>query len=178
MYKFIVVLYNLKGFVPMDDQRNMLFRIARLARALRCCRQDAVFCEDLTFWQFFILETVGQKVRLPLSRLHEILAVKKSTTTRLVTPLVKRRLLVRQKDPHDGRAVRLQLTPEGQAMRGRIWACASGYFQAIEALIPEEGRQQVFESVAHFAEALEKSGPSCCSPIGGTIHDNDKIDEC
>jgi DNA-binding MarR family transcriptional regulator len=158
----------------MDDHHDMLFCIARLARAMRCCRQESVFCEDLTFWQFFILETVGRDVRLPLSRLHDILAVEKSTTTRLVTPLVKRRLLTRERDPGDGRAVHLQLTPEGQAVRRRIRDCVAGYFEAIEAQIPANTRQQVLESVAIFAEALEKAGPACCSTIGETIHDPDK----
>ena len=157
----------------MHDGCEMLFRVARLARALRFCRQESVFCEDLTFWQFFILETVGRHGRLPLSRLHAILAVEKSTTTRLVAPLVARGLLTRKKRAGDGRAVALALTDEGRAVRQRIRDCAAGYFEAVEAGIPARSRRQVFASLDIFAEALEKTGPGCCSPMGGSV---DEID--
>ncbi len=157
----------------MHHDDDMLLRVARLARALRFCRRDSVFCEDLTFWQYFILETVARHGRLPLSRLHAILAVEKSTTTRLVTPLVKRGLLTRQRRSGDGRAVVLALTEAGRDVCRRIRDCAAGYFEAVSARIPQERRQQVFEALALFAEALEEAGPGCCSPMGGPFHDFD-----
>ncbi len=155
----------------MHDDNDMLYRVARLARALRFCRQESVFCENLTFWQFFILETVGRHGRLPLSRLHAILGVEKSTTTRMVAPLVARGLVVRRKRAGDGRAVALALSDDGRAVRGRIRDCAAGYFTALEERIPQDRRRQVFEALALFAEALEETGPGCCSPMGGPVDD-------
>ncbi len=158
----------------MVDNNDMLYRVARLARALRFCRQESVFCEDLTFWQFFILETVGRHGRLPLSRLHAILGVEKSTTTRMVAPLVARGLVVRRKRDGDGRAVALALTDEGRAVCGRIRDCAAGYFAALQERIPENRRRQVFEALDLFAQSLEETGPGCCSPMGGHIDDSDE----
>ena len=73
-------------------QRNyeVLSLISELCQVVRCCRQDAVFCEDVTFTQFLILDHVASKGDLKMSELHTIFAVDKSTTTRLVTPAMKR----------------------------------------------------------------------------------------
>ena len=142
----------------------MLLRIAELSRALRCCQQDAAFCEELTFTQFFILETVAEKQPLRLTRLHEILGVDKSTTTRLVNPLVVRGLVVREKSKSDGRVVKLKLTGEGEKVRRQIWSCVTGYFNTIEAGIPEEKRATVYDAVQLFSEALVNAGPGCCPP--------------
>jgi len=39
---------------PKD--REILALIMGLSKAVRCCRQDEVFCEDVTFTQFLILD--------------------------------------------------------------------------------------------------------------------------
>jgi len=142
----------------------MLLRIAGMARALRCCQQEAVFCENLTFSQFYILDTIGDHHKLQLSRLNEILSVDKSTTTRLVKPLVARKLVVREKSKTDGRVRYLKLTLEGQEVRRQIWSCVTDYFNIIEGSIPEEKRAAIYEAVRLFSDALMNAGPGCCSP--------------
>ncbi len=150
--------------LDVGKNKDMLLRIAGLARALRCCQQETAFCENLTFTQFIILETVGEKPFLRLSELHEFLGVDKSTTTRLVHPLVERKLVIREKSKTDGRVVILKLTVEGQKMRASIWSCVTGYFNAIEAQIPAEKRAAVYDAVRLFSDALIKAGPACCPP--------------
>jgi len=150
--------------LDIGKNKEMLLRIAGLSRALRCCQQETAFCENLSFTQFFILETVGEQQPLRLSELHEILGVDKSTTTRLVNPLVERELVTREKSETDGRVVILQLTSEGQTMRSKIWSCIEGYFKAIEAQIPQEKKAAVYDAIGLFAEAMMGAGPGCCSP--------------
>ena len=150
--------------LDIGKNKDMLLRIAGLSRALRCCQQEAAFCEDLTFTQFLILETVDEGQPLRLSRLHEILGVDKSTTTRLVNPLVEKMLVTREKSETDGRAVNLKLTDNGWRMRARIWSCVTGYFNAIEAQIPEEKRAAVYDAIGLFSDAMMGAGPGCCTP--------------
>jgi DNA-binding MarR family transcriptional regulator len=150
--------------LDIGKNKDMLLRVAGLARALRCCQQETAFCENLTFTQFFILETVGEQQPLRLSELHEILGVDKSTTTRLVNPLVEKMLVTREKSETDGRAVNLKLTAGGQQMCARIWSCVTGYFNAIEAQFPEDQRASIYAAIQLFSDALVKAGPSCCAP--------------
>jgi DNA-binding MarR family transcriptional regulator len=68
--------------------KEVLSLVSELCQVVRFCRQDSMFCEDVTFTQFLILDEVAKKGELKMLELHQILAVDKSTTTRLVNPLV------------------------------------------------------------------------------------------
>ena len=139
------------------SNREIFSLLSDLSRAIRCCQQEAVFCEELTFSQFFILDLVAEKGQLRLSELHKILSVDKSTTTRLVSPLVKQGLVRRQKSDQDSRAINLELTKEGESARKRVWACISRFLGGIQTAIPEEKRAEVYEGVRTFLHAMQNA---------------------
>ena len=95
--------------------------IAETAKVTRIFQQESVFCEGLTFNQFTILDKVAQAGgELALARLHAILEVEKSTTTRLVAPLVKKGLVEKKRSTQDTRAAVLSMTPLGWEIRGKV----------------------------------------------------------
>ncbi len=146
------------------NHREVLSLISELTRAVRCCQQEEAFCENVTFSQFLILDMVGKKGRLRLSDLHEVLAVEKSTTTRLVDPLAKRGLVVRERSDRDSRAVNLKLTKEGESVLGRVWQCLSSSLRAIERQVPEDRREDVYAAVRVFTEAVKNACKAgCCN---------------
>jgi len=105
-----------------DLDRGLLELIAELSRATRIFQQESVFCAGVTFSQFFILDQVAAGGgRLPLAELHSALEVEKSTTTRLVAPLVEQELISRQRSRRDSRAVELSLTPQGREVLKTVW---------------------------------------------------------
>lgn len=135
---------------------NKIFSlISELARALRCCQQESVFCENVTLSQFLILDNVSSSGKLRLSSLHKILSVEKSTTTRLVNPLVKQGLILRERSEIDSRVIELSLTKKGISVRNRVWECLSGYLNNISSRIPEENRSEVLDSVRVFTDAMQ-----------------------
>jgi len=137
------------------DNREILSIISGVSRALRCCQQEPVFCEDVTFSQFFILDRVGEKGTLRLAELHGILSVDKSTTTRLVTPLVNQGLLLREKSKDDSRAIILKLTRKGKKIREKVLVCLSEFLDNVENGIPQKKRARVYESVRLFLDAIQ-----------------------
>ena len=143
------------------DNREILSIISGVSRALRCCQQEPVFCEDVTFSQFFILDRVGEKGALRLAELHEILSVDKSTTTRLVTPLVNQGLVLRKKSKDDSRAIILKLTQKGKRVREKVLVCLSEFLDNVENGIPKKKRAHVYESVRLFLDAIQRA---CASP--------------
>ncbi len=105
---------------PPSDQ-GLLGLIAETAKATRIFQQESVFCEGLTFNQFTILDKVALAGGdLALARLHTFLEVEKSTTTRLVAPLIKKGLVAKKRSEMDTRAMVLRLTPQGWEARGRV----------------------------------------------------------
>jgi DNA-binding MarR family transcriptional regulator len=162
-----------QGILPRD--REILSLITELSKAVRCCRQDEVFCEGVTLSQFIILDAVARGRSLSMASLHDVLAVDKSTTTRLVTPLVRRGLVVREKAAHDSRAATLKLTGQGKQVHGDVWQCLLPFLRGIEAQLPERKRDNVFEGMRSFLGALQRvslmrcegdAGPAACGCAG------------
>ena len=140
-----------------ENNREMFSLISELSRAVRCCQQESFFCENVTFSQFFILNVVAENGGLKLSELHKILAVDKSTTTRLVNPLVKQGFVLKEKSNHDSRAVNLRLTKKGKSVRQKVWDCLSGFVDTVQMGIPEEKRTEVFDAVRTFITAMRNA---------------------
>ena len=146
------------------EQKKILQILVSLARESRCCSQDEAFCAGVTFHQFIILDAVAKKKEIHLSDLHIILSVEKSTTTRLINPLIKKRLLKRVKADHDSRAAKLILTPKGLETYKKVWSCLSAFLIRIIKHIPEGRLDEVLGSVKLFADAMRGAitGSSCC----------------
>ena len=140
--------------VISNTDREILSLIAHLSKALRCCRRDEVFCEDVTFAQFQILDAIAQNRPLSMAALHEILSVDKSTTTRLVAPLIRRGLVVRERADHDSRAAKLIMTEDGREVHARIWQCLISFVRAVQEVIPKEKRASVLDGTRLFLEAM------------------------
>ena len=141
--------------------REIMEVIMSFSREVRCCSRDETICQGVTFHQFMILDAVAKKGELGLAELHGILSVEKSTTTRLVNPLIQKGLLKRDRATHDSRAARLTLTEEGRETHRRVWLCLAGFFQNITRHIPEAQRKAVLESVRVFTEAIRSAAVAC-----------------
>jgi DNA-binding MarR family transcriptional regulator len=144
-----------------ENYREIMEIILGLAREIRCCSRDEAICQDVTFHQFIILDAVSKTGELGLAELHRILSVEKSTTTRLVNPLIQKGLLKRDKAMHDSRAARLTLTEEGRETHRRVWLCLGDFFQNITRQIPEGQRKGVLESVQMFTGAMRRAAVAC-----------------
>jgi DNA-binding MarR family transcriptional regulator len=146
----------------LDKNCRELFEIIMdLAREIRCCSRDEAICQNLTFHQFIILDAVTKKGELGLADLHQMLSVEKSTTTRLVNPLIQKGLLKRDRATHDSRAATLSVTEEGKETHRKVWECLGGFFDGIAQNIPEGRRKEVLEAVKVFTEAMRKAAASC-----------------
>jgi DNA-binding MarR family transcriptional regulator len=151
--------------IRLNNQNAELMEIfVGMSQVTRCCRQDVAFCEGVTFHQFMILDAVAKKKELNMADLHVLLAVEKSTTTRLVNPLLKKGLLKREKALHDSRAITLILTEEGKKIHQKVSLCLSGFFLKVTKNIPREKSDQTLESIRVFIKAIKDSAAeySCC----------------
>ncbi len=145
----------------------MLSIIVELSKAVRCCRQDEVFCEGVTLSQFVILDAVSRGRKLNMASLHDVLAVDKSTTTRLTTPLIARGLVVREKAAHDSRAAVLRLTKNGERVHAEVWQCLLSFLRSIEGHLPEGERAAVIDGIRTFLGALRKASLMRCGAGAG-----------
>jgi DNA-binding MarR family transcriptional regulator len=132
-----------------------------LSQVTRCCRQDEAFCEGVTFHQFMILDAVARHKELNMADLQKHLSVEKSTTTRLVTPLIQKGLLQRDQAPHDSRAATLSLTKKGRGVHKKVWLCLTDFFRKVMSNIPEKKVDVVLASVKTFILAIKNYAREC-----------------
>jgi len=145
--------------IQTTSHKEIFRLLLGLAKSLRGFQDEATFCEDVTYAQFAILDyVVDNNGTMPLSSLHGLLSVEKSTTTRLVAPLLKRELLTKERSEDDGRAFDLVLTDEGQRIHGVVWECLTGLLGRLTECMPEEEVQVIMNSLTSVAHALE----TCC----------------
>jgi DNA-binding MarR family transcriptional regulator len=147
-----------------ENTKELIDVLGGLSQVLRCCCRDEAFCEGVTFHQFMILDAVAKEKELHMADLHKILSVEKSTTTRLVNPLIKKGLIRRDKADHDFRAIKLTLTGKGKETHKNVQVCLTDFFQRVLGNIPAKKRADVLESVKMFITAIKNSanGCGCC----------------
>lgn len=148
------------------EDRDLIDIVAEFGRASRLFQQETAFCEGITFTQFLILDRIVHSGgRLGMSDLHATLQVDKSTTTRLVAPLLKRDLISKHRSAHDGRAFELRVTDEGRTVTGAVWDCISGAVDVVDRFIPPGEREATYRGVRVFLQALKNAcGAGCCTP--------------
>jgi len=121
----------MKLTIPQSYQ-DVFTLIGELSRALRCCQQEEAFCLDLTLSQFFILHSIAGQGKIQLAELHGLLSVEKSTTTRMVSPLIRRGLVIQERAEHDSRALNLKLTGRGEEVYRTVWGCLADFIDTIQ----------------------------------------------
>ena len=134
--------------------------IRDLIKAMRFFQNEAVVCEDITFTQFTVLDFVRSGAPLPIGSLNDLLGVEKSTTTRLVAPLLKKGLLSKRKSNVDARISELALTAEGQRVYDSVWACYCGCADQLLSAVPEAQRGHLLQTM----QLLSRSMECCCGP--------------
>lgn len=143
-----------------NQKRDVYVLIRELAKALRIFQEGAVFCEDITFTQFVILDYVKESRRLKLSDLHKLLSVEKSTTTRLIDPLVRKGLVVREKSASDSRAIELELTGEGERVHRSVESCMSDLTGQLIETMPGSDGEPLLSTMNTFVRSVFR----CCGP--------------
>lgn len=146
----------------MENKFNKdLFAIIRkLITSLRIFQNETIFCEDVTFSQFSILNYVSKTGVLEMSKLHELLSVEKSTTTRQVEPLIKKGYLEKIRSIHDSRIIELHITPEGKKIHYEVWNCISDFLVNMDQSIPDDKKGEVLSAIEIFINSIE----NCCKP--------------
>jgi MarR family transcriptional regulator, 2-MHQ and catechol-resistance regulon repressor len=149
--------------------------VADLVRVYQFRDRDRICCHDISVTQCHALEMVIEHGPLRLGALAERLFLDKSTTSRVVGTLVKKRYVEQRPDASDGRAIALHPTAAGRRLYQRITDdLVEQQKQLLQDLDPEirEGVVSVIRRLARAADSRFRSGTSsggagaCCAPAG------------
>jgi len=146
--------------------------VADLVRVYQFRDRDRICCHDVSVTQCYALETIVEHGPLRLSALAERLFLDKSTTSRVVSTLVRKGYVEQRADARDGRATTLSVTRQGQRLCARITDdLVDQQKQLLQDLAPDvrAGVVQVLGRLAQAADARFRSGVTsdagtkCCA---------------
>jgi MarR family 2-MHQ and catechol resistance regulon transcriptional repressor len=154
------------------DARGLHEAVADLVRVYQFRDRDRICCHDVSVTQCYALETIVEHGPLRLRALADRLFLDKSTTSRVVSTLVRKGYVEQRADAKDGRATTLSATRQGQRLCARITDdLVDQQKQLLQDLDPDvrAGVVQVLRRLAHAADARFRSGVSsdasaaCCA---------------
>ncbi len=158
-------MYNTTIMKKNDEYQTKLMDVfIGLAQATRCFRQDTAFCGGVTFHQFIILNAAAKNKYLRISDLHSLLAVEKSTTTRLLNPLLEKGLLTREKSASDSRIFGLTLTKSGRKTHRQVQTCLEDFFNKVAGNLPAGKEENILQAVQIWINAIKNAAGmyNCC----------------
>jgi DNA-binding MarR family transcriptional regulator len=160
------------------DAEALQRAVADLVRVYQFRDRDRICCHDISVTQCYALETLVEHGPLRLGGLAERLFLDKSTTSRVVSVLVKKGYVEQSPDPADGRAVLLNTSRKGRALFGRITSdLVEQQRQLIEDLDPavRAGVLDVVRRLARAADARFRAGVSVEAASDCCVRDEEAV---
>lgn len=154
------------------DAAELQAAVADLVRIYQFRDRDRICCHDVSVTQCYALETLVDQGPMRLGDLAARLFLDKSTTSRVVGTLVRKRYVEQRADARDGRATTLSATGQGRRLCARI----TGDLIAQQKLLLQDldpgvrsAVVQVLRRLAQAADARFRSGAAsdamACAPL-------------
>ena len=144
--------------LQLDDQ--LCFALYNASRALTRAYAPLLEPLGLTYPQYLVLLVLWERDGLPVKEVGERLALDSGTLTPLCKRLEQQGLVERRRGEDDERIVRIFLSPEGRALRGKArkiptdLACRAGYDLGSDRSVRELARlRDELTALAHRLSA-------------------------
>jgi MarR family 2-MHQ and catechol resistance regulon transcriptional repressor len=153
------------------DAVDLHTALSELVRVYQFRDRDRICCHDISVTQCYALEALIRRGPSGLNDLAAELYLDKSTASRVVATLERKKYVTRERHPDDGRAVVLSASPAGRRLYERIRAdLVAETRQLLEDFEPEV-RKGAARLILRLARAAaERSGVApgagCCPPSG------------
>jgi DNA-binding MarR family transcriptional regulator len=155
------------------DAQALQAAVADLVRVYQFRDRDRICCHDISVTQCYALETLVEHGPMRLGELTERLYLDKSTTSRVVRTLVKKRYVEQHPDASDRRATALSATRAGRNLCARITEDLVEQQKDLLADLDPDVRAGVVEVIRRLATAADSrfragvavhADKSCCAP--------------
>jgi DNA-binding MarR family transcriptional regulator len=138
------------------DARALQTAVADLVRLYQFRDRDRICCHDVSVTQCYALEALVLHGPQRLNALAERLRLDKSTASRVVDALERKRYATRLTDADDGRAVALAATATGRKLHRRIRDDLAREHEMVVADLPPAVRRAAIGIVARLVRAAER----------------------
>ena len=144
----------------LDDQAAILHRaLVEFVRVYQFRDRDHICCHDVSVTQCYALDVLIRRDHCTVNELASDLYLDKSTASRVVAALERKKYVVRTRHPGDQRAVLLAATPAGRQLHTQITAALIAEQRQILAGFSPEVRTAAAALIRCLTDAVrEKAG--------------------
>lgn len=149
------------------DAAALYDALADLIRVYQFRDRDRICCQDISVTQYYALESLARHGPLTLNELASQLYLDKSTVSRVVNTIERKKLLRRQPHEQDRRAVLLALTDAGRRLYDGIRDDIEERERRLISEFDPDVRTAMIALIGRLAEAakgrVSTTGGTCCS---------------
>ncbi len=158
------------GFLPAHDATlpaeaeafsEALEALARIYQ-LQDPRQTCSY--GITLTECYALEALVRRGPTTVTAVAAALHLDKSTASRALAGLVRKKMARRRENPQDGRALELRATPSGERLYERIRSGGRGMHRELLAEFPSEVRAAAATLLHRITAAERACAAAGCSP--------------
>jgi DNA-binding MarR family transcriptional regulator len=111
----------------------------------------------LTTSMGFVLINIDSENGTPATKIAPLLGLETRSLTRMLKTMEEKNLIFRQKDPKDGRSVRIFLTADGKIGKEIAKDTVKTFDKAIKNIIPESKIRSFFDVIRRINELIENN---------------------
>jgi DNA-binding MarR family transcriptional regulator len=156
---------------PTGNGAGLHRALRDLVRLHQLRDRERVTAAGVTVAGMHALEILAEQGALSLNALAAELFVDKSTACRIVGLLEDRGHLARLADPRDGRAIRVQLTPQGRALETRLRQDAIWEAGALLAGFGGAEREALLAGLRELARTSARHAGATASSLSREVND-------
>ncbi|NJD03594.1 MAG: winged helix-turn-helix transcriptional regulator [Ruminiclostridium sp.] len=138
-------------------------QIYQLVKNYELCDKVCLTQHSVTSSQGYSLLSLPQEGSLTMNEMSETMGIACSTMTRIVDPLVDKKLVRRDPDAEDRRIVRVSLTEQGRELRLTLEKELQDLFKYVLSEIKEDEFQNITSCMEKVNNAFTKACKDCCS---------------
>lgn len=130
--------------------------LARRLQQAHSLLWGAMVSEEITSPQFAVLNALVEKPDIDQRTLSEHVHLDRSTIADVVARLVRRDLVERVRDPHDGRRNVLKLSDEGARLHRKLVTRTTRMNRVFLAPLDEDEQETLLRLIGRVADAAEE----------------------
>jgi DNA-binding MarR family transcriptional regulator len=139
-----------------SESKELAATMVALVRSFGLHRPDETPCgEPVPVAEAHALMDLAADGPLNHGDLAVRLRLEKSTVSRLVRQLERRKWIKRSPAAHDRRVVQIQLTPRGEAAAQRLADARQSKFDGLLAALPRQKRSSILEAMSTLVSAMD-----------------------
>lgn len=152
-----------------SDAVELYEALSAMVRVYQFRDRDTICCHDVSVTQCYALEALIRSGPCTLNELAAELYLDKSTASRVVQTLERKRYLTRREHPTDARARILEITPAGGALYRRIKADLVAEQAGLMTDLTPEARRGAITLMRRITKQVAARSGVGCGPVGCAV---------